>query len=214
MSQPADSSPGVPADHADNPTVPPYPRESNIIEAISQEELPGMSAAEDFMSSSFFSNAEGTAIRSHEEAIRFLSEPIRRREAFVEMVAQRRGVSQPTTNKYTVEDWRAWLGGRALDDVEMREAVERWQKDFASVGASSDSCDVGVDRFITERFRLALENTRQSRARSRHLLHGAWKKHLKDTCGGLQMAMLFLRYPATAAVDTLLRGHEVQRARP
>ena len=86
-------------------------------------------AAQDLLHT-LFSCRGGRAINSEDEVLQALAIPMRRRQEFVNSIAQNRGVSQPAMWKYTVDQWRDWYSERLLSEPDMDLAVKQWKRDF------------------------------------------------------------------------------------
>ena len=210
----ADTSPDA-VEIIDADTHPPFPTRfadaEEILNCISQEALTDAShdaptqqpqpatqhAAQDILCTLFTSKG-GTAIRSLEEVLQCMSEPIRRRKEVVSSITQ-------GTAAYTVEEWMQWFRHHPLGEREMDAAVERWRSEFEA----NDMHQHSIDKVQEWR----KQDTRNSKKSARDFLRGAWRQHVETTCGSFQLTMLFLTYPA-ATVKTLLQAHATYMSSP
>ena len=210
----ADASPDA-VEIIDADTHPPSPTRfadaEEILNCISQEALTDAShdaptqqpqpatqhAAQDILCTLFTSKG-GTAIRSLEEVLQRMSEPIRRRKEVVSSITQ-------GTAAYTVEECVQWFRHHPLGEREMDAAVERWKSEFEA----NDMRQHSIEKVQEWR----KENTRNSKKSARDLVRGCWRQHVETTCGSFQLTMLFLTYPA-ATVKTLLQAHATYMSSP
>ena len=206
----ADTSPDA-VESIDADTHPPFPTrfadEEEILNYISQEALTDAShdaptqqpqpatqhAAQDILCTLFTSKG-GTAIRSLEEVLQCMSEPIRRRKEVVFSITQ-------GTAAHAVEYFRH----HPLGEGEMNAALERWKSEFEA----NDMHQHSIHRVQEWR----KQDTRNSKKSARDLVRGAWRQHLEKTCGSFQLTMLFLTFPA-AMVKTLLQAHATYMSSP
>jgi hypothetical protein len=147
-------------------------------------------AAQDIMAT-LFATGSGVAIRSKDEILQAMVEPIRRRREFVLSMAKTR--QNEYSAYYSEQDWIQWLSLHPLSEFDMDDAVQKWKSDF-------------VENEMTKKTKvdeLLLLDTRASKKEARSLINGAWKSHVRDGCISVALATAFLKHPP-AAVDTLL----------
>jgi acetone carboxylase gamma subunit len=71
-----------------------------------------------------FSCKDSRAIKSKQEVLDLVAEPVRRREAYIHKLAVIRGVPQPAAGQYTMQQWKWWLSSRPPDKEDMEGAVD------------------------------------------------------------------------------------------
>ena len=150
-----------------------------------------------------FSCKDSRAIKSEEEVLDLVAEPIRRREAYIHKLAIIRGVPQPAPGQYTMQQWKWWLSSRPLDNEDMEGAVDEWKKDFENAEF----------RQTEQVAKWRREGTRESKKKASHLINGAWKAELSERYGRFQLAIAFMKHP-TATIDTLLQSWSMYMSSP
>lgn len=154
-------------------------------------------AAQKLMKTFFIS---GNSIRSPEEVLHGMKEPIQQRDRYVALRASLMdcSVSQPATGGrrgYTEADWISWFASNPLSETEMKEVVWTWKHDFLM----NQHTAVHIEELLAE-------DTRSSKAKARDLRNGAFKAFLNQQCNHKrQLAMMFLRHPADQ-VDAILES--------
>ena len=165
-----------------------FPDAVRAIETISQAAVgddPRTQRAAQHILATLLTSKGGTATRSTQKVLQWMSEAIRRRNDSV-------GTSAPFN--------------QPLGEKEMDAAVDRWKADFET---GPDMHQHTKDKILEWR----KENTRSSKKQAREAIRNTWRNHLEQTCGSFQLAMLFLRYPPTA-MHTLLQAHAEYMASP
>jgi hypothetical protein len=147
-------------------------------------------AAQDIMAT-LYATGSGVAIRSRDEILQAMVEPIRRRREFVLSMATTR--QNEYNAYYSEQDWIQWLSTHPLSDFDMDDAVQKWKSDFV---ANHMIKKTKVDELL-------LLDSRASKKEARSLINGAWKSYVRDCCISVALATAFLKHPP-AAVDTLL----------
>ena len=136
-------------------------------------------------------------VRDQEQVLAVLAEPIRRRRAYVSVVATRRGVAQHAADQgygYTPQQWAEWYENNPLSEHEFQEALKQWKDNFPIHGSTLGK--------IAEQ---EAYDKRASKARARRTRGQAFKVHVKDTCAHYPLAMAVLSHPP-ATVKTLLQS--------
>ena len=145
------------------------------------------------------------AVKSTQQILTFFAEVLQRRNNYIDMVSLDRGVAQPARwGNFNREEWRLWLREHSFNKTDMDDIVSRWKQDF------EDNDLIQTEK--VEKWRK--ENTRESKAKARDLVNGAWKTHLTNLYGprGRQLALAFLKCPP-AMVNTLLtQWHEYMQS--
>ena len=150
-----------------------------------------------------FSCKDSRAIKSKQEVLDLVAEPIRRREAYIHKLAVIRGVPQPAAGQYTMKQWKRWLSSRPLNETDMEGAVDEWKKDFENAEFRQ--------REQVAKWRR--KGTRQSKKKASDLINGAWKAELSERYGRFQLAIAFMKHP-TATIDTLLQSWSMYMSSP
>ncbi len=150
-----------------------------------------------------FSCKDSRAIKSKEEVLHLVAEPIRRRETYIHKLAVIRGVPQPAAGQYTMQQWKWWLSSRPLNKEDMEGAVDEWKKDF-------ENADFRQQEQVAK---WRQKGTRESKKRATQLINGAWKAELSERYGRFQLAIAFMKHP-TATVDTLLQAWNMYMSSP
>ncbi len=174
----------------------------DVLETLSDRADNEDSAAQDVLNI-IFSCKDSRAIKSKQEVLDLMAEPIRRREAYIDKLAVMRGVRQPTRRQYTMQQWKQWLSSRPLDKEDMDGAVREWKKDF-------ENAEFRQQEQVAE---WRQEDTRESKQRATQLINGAWKSELSKRYGRFQLALAFVKHP-TATVDTLLESWSMYMRSP
>ena len=165
-----------------------FPDAVRAIETISQAAVgddPRTQRAAQHILATLLTSKGGTAIRSTQKVLQWMSEAIRRRNDSVGTSAR---FNQP------------------LGEKEMDAAVDRWKADFET---GPDMHQHTKDKILEWR----KENTRSSKKQAREAIRKTWRNHVEETCGSFQLTMLFLRYPPTP-MHTLLQAHAEYMASP
>lgn len=145
-------------------------------------------AAQNLMDTIFSGKTGRWSIRSVDEVLRGLDEPIRQRKAFVSALADARGVSQPAMpTDWSPQQWRDWYAREPLSDQDMTDAVKQWKRSFPMHRETV----LKIEQFIEK-------NTRTSKKQAKDLKNGAFKVYCREDCISHQLAMIFLQHPATA----------------
>ena len=174
----------------------------DVLETLSDRADNEDSAAQDVLNI-IFSCKDSRAIKSKQEVLDLMAEPIRRRRAYIHKLAVMRGVRQPTRRQYTMQQWKQWLSSRPLDKEDMDGAVREWKKDF-------ENAEFRQQEQVAE---WRQEDTRESKQRATQLINGAWKSELSKRYGRFQLALAFVKHP-TATVDTLLESWSMYMRSP
>ena len=174
----------------------------DLLETLSNHADNENSAAQELLNI-IFSCKDSRAIKSKQEVLDLVAEPIRRREAYIHKLAIIRGVPQPAPGQYTMQQWKWWLSSRPLDKEDMEGAVHEWKKDF-------ENAEFRQQEQVAE---WRQEDTRESKQRATQLINGAWKSELSKRYGRFQLALAFVKHP-TATVDTLLESWSMYMRSP
>jgi hypothetical protein len=174
----------------------------DLLETLSNHADNENSAAQELLNI-IFSCKDSRAIKSKQEVLDLVAEPIRRREAYIHKLAVIRGVLQPAPGQYTMQQWKWWLSSRPLDKEDMEGAVDEWKKDFENAEF----------RQTEQVAKWRREGTRESKKKASHLINGAWKAELSERYGRFQLAIAFMKHP-TATIDTLLQSWSMYMSSP
>ena len=166
----------------------------NVVTTLVQHVHEENAAAQNLLST-IISCKDGRAIRSREQMMELMVEPMRRREAYIDKLARRRGISEPAPGQYTSEEWKNWLMSRPLDDTDMTGALNEWKEDFKDEHFKQKEKVVNYQ----------VEATRQSKQDARKLFRGAFKVELSNRYGRYQLAFSLLKNPASN-IDALLQA--------
>ncbi len=150
-----------------------------------------------------FSCKDSRAIKSKQEVLDLVAEPIRRRRTYIHKLAVIRGVRQPAVGQYTMRQWKWWLSSRPLNETDMEGAVDEWKKDF-------ENAEFRQKEQVAEWRR---KGTRESEKKASDLINGAWKAELSERYGRFQLPIAFMKHP-TATVDSLLQSWSMYMSSP
>ncbi len=174
----------------------------DLLETLSNHADNENSAAQELLNI-IFSCKDSRAIKSKQEVLDLVAEPVRRREAYIHKLAVIRGVRQPAAGQYTMEQWKRWLSSRPLNETDMEGAVDEWKKDF-------ENAEFRQKEQVAKWRR---KGTRESKKKASHLINGAWKAELSERYGRFQLAIAFMKHP-TATIDTLLQSWSMYMSSP
>ncbi len=150
-----------------------------------------------------FSCKDSRAIKSKQEVLDLVAEPIRRRRTYIHKLAVSRGVRQPAVGQYTMRQWKWWLSSRPFNETDMEGAVVEWKKDF-------ENAEFRQKEQVAEWRR---KGTRESEKKASDLINGAWKAELSERYGRFQLPIAFMKHP-TATVDSLLQSWSMYMSSP
>jgi hypothetical protein len=198
----ADTRAGSTSAHTEQQDEADWGLADDLLETLSDHADNENSAAQELLNI-IFSCKDSRAIKSKQEVLDLVAEPVRRREAYIHKLAVIRGVPQPAAGQYTMKQWKRWLSSRPLNETDMEGAVDEWKKDF-------ENAEFRQKEQVAKWRR---KGTRESKKKASHLINGAWKAELSERYGRFQLAIAFMKHP-TATVDTLLQAWSMYMSSP